>query len=208
MLKNIKLAVAAAVLMAAASPAFAVGGYNGYRGYSHGGGYRGYSQHYHGYYHNDFYHNGHHHRGYYHNGFYRSSYYRNGFYQRGYYQQRGYRFYGAWPYFRFSRDPGYAAAFGEAGPALATAAYESEEAAFPASVRVRTAPDARLWFGGSATRQTGSLRTLTTPPLQPGKSYTYPMRAVWMENGKAVARSRTVSVAPGETAEVDLRNHR
>jgi uncharacterized protein (TIGR03000 family) len=73
-----------------------------------------------------------------------------------------------------------------------------------ATVVVRTAPDARIWFNGVETTQAGANRTFGTPELQPGTSYSYDVTVRWMENGKEMQRTRKVAVSPGEKVEVDL----
>jgi uncharacterized protein (TIGR03000 family) len=73
-----------------------------------------------------------------------------------------------------------------------------------ADVRVVTAPDAQLWFNGVLTNQTGSVRTFSTPELQPGAAYSYDVKIRWMENGSPMERTRKVAVSPGETVELDL----
>jgi uncharacterized protein (TIGR03000 family) len=57
--------------------------------------------------------------------------------------------------------------------------------------------DAELWFNGVKTQQTGQKREFITPELQPGKSYTYEVRARWMEDGKQYDQTRTVTVRSG-----------
>jgi uncharacterized protein (TIGR03000 family) len=73
-----------------------------------------------------------------------------------------------------------------------------------ATVVVRTAPDAKLWFNGVETSQTGAIRTFGTPELRPGEAYSYDVTVRWMENGTEMQRTRKVAVTPGEKVEVDL----
>ncbi len=84
--------------------------------------------------------------------------------------------------------------------AMSTAAPSSTTAL----VRVRTAPGAQLWFDDTATTQTGAVRVFTTPELQPGKQYEYHVKVRWMDNGKAVEKTKTVDVTPGQVVNVDL----
>ena len=53
---------------------------------------------------------------------------------------------------------------------------------------------AELWFNGSKTAQTGAQREFVSPVLTPGKSFTYEIKASWMENGKPVEHTRSVHV--------------
>jgi len=66
-------------------------------------------------------------------------------------------------------------------------------------------PNARVYFDDAATRQTGMERVFTSPPLEANKTYTYTIRATWMENGREVNRSKDVQVQAGRTAMVDFR---
>jgi uncharacterized protein (TIGR03000 family) len=72
-------------------------------------------------------------------------------------------------------------------------------------VRIHIVPAAKMWIDGAAINQTGELRTFTTPPLDGSKAYSYGIRACWLEDGRPVVRSRTISVAAGKTTDVDLR---
>jgi uncharacterized protein (TIGR03000 family) len=63
---------------------------------------------------------------------------------------------------------------------------------------------ARVWFDGKATSQSGSDRLFSTPPLATGAASTYHVRAAWMQDGREVSLERIVSVTPGQTAVVDF----
>jgi uncharacterized protein (TIGR03000 family) len=75
-----------------------------------------------------------------------------------------------------------------------------------ARIRVHV-PDAnaQVFFDDSATRQNGLERFFYSPPLDPAKTYTYTIRATWMDNGKEVSRTKDVKVQSGRTAIVDFR---
>jgi uncharacterized protein (TIGR03000 family) len=64
--------------------------------------------------------------------------------------------------------------------------------------------NAELWVEGKLTQQRGTNREFSSPPLTPGKNYTYEVRARWTENGKQVERTRTVPVRANATATVDF----
>jgi uncharacterized protein (TIGR03000 family) len=70
-------------------------------------------------------------------------------------------------------------------------------------VRVPAA-DAQILFDGDPTRQQGMDRVFVSPPLTPGKSFTYNIEARWMENGRMVNQSRAVTISAGQTATVDF----
>jgi uncharacterized protein (TIGR03000 family) len=63
---------------------------------------------------------------------------------------------------------------------------------------------ARVWFGNTATRQTGAMRHFESPELAPGKDYGYDVTARWTENGKEVTRTRDVGIGAGSSVTVDF----
>jgi uncharacterized protein (TIGR03000 family) len=65
-------------------------------------------------------------------------------------------------------------------------------------------PQARVWFDGSLTSQTGTDRLYHTPYLTVGSTYRYQIRASWAKDGREVSQERTVSVTPGQTTLVDF----
>jgi uncharacterized protein (TIGR03000 family) len=149
---------------------------------------------------------------------YRWSYY--GFYP-GYF---GTNYYYSTPYFypgyAYSEGyyPGYEESYTYSQPVQTTeysSFYPPEEtagyAAGPAAVepnavliRLTMPPDAELWFNGEKTTQTGSAREFVSPPLTPGKDYTYTVHARWMQNGQEVDRDRTLTVHAGDRLNLDL----
>ena len=55
--------------------------------------------------------------------------------------------------------------------------------------------DAEIWFEGDKTSQTGTSRTFVSPALQPGRNFTYDIRARWISSeGKNVDQTRQVRV--------------
>ncbi|MBI2804401.1 MAG: TIGR03000 domain-containing protein [Planctomycetes bacterium] len=77
----------------------------------------------------------------------------------------------------------------------------------PAQVRVLLPQeDATLFFDGKATKQKGSKRHYTTPPLPAHRTFTYKVTAKWWPNNYTeVIRARTVAVRAGQETLVDLR---
>jgi uncharacterized protein (TIGR03000 family) len=67
--------------------------------------------------------------------------------------------------------------------------------------------NARLTVDGAATTQKGKTRKFTTPPLEPGKKYTYKLVATWVDPPTAsdVIRTKEVTVEAGKTVEADMR---
>jgi uncharacterized protein (TIGR03000 family) len=76
--------------------------------------------------------------------------------------------------------------------------------ALPVRLEVRIQPDAELWIEGAKTVQSGDLREFISPPIQPGRSYTYEMRVKWMDNGQERTQTRQIKVEPGRLVRVDL----
>ena len=66
-----------------------------------------------------------------------------------------------------------------------------------ADVTVVLPANAKLYFDGHLTAQTGSERTFTTPPLAAGAGFHYDLLARWTENGKVVEKTRKVQVRAG-----------
>ena len=65
--------------------------------------------------------------------------------------------------------------------------------------------EARLWFQGEPTSETGAVRQFESPPLEPGQAYTYDVRATWKDDdGREVVQSRRLTVRAGDHLEVDL----
>jgi uncharacterized protein (TIGR03000 family) len=64
---------------------------------------------------------------------------------------------------------------------------------------------ARVWFDGATTSQTGPERTFVSPSLTPGSEYVYQIRVKWDENGKAVERSRDVTVHAGDLIHLNFK---
>lgn len=74
-----------------------------------------------------------------------------------------------------------------------------------AAIDVRVPAGSQLWFQGQQTRQKGSVRLFASPPLEPGKTYAYKVKAEWTDaNGEKVERKRTVQVHAGDYIRLDL----
>jgi uncharacterized protein (TIGR03000 family) len=64
--------------------------------------------------------------------------------------------------------------------------------------------DTELTVNGEPTRQSGRERTFVTPPLTPGRSYVYRLRAVWSRDGQTREQERSVQVQDGMVLTVDF----
>jgi uncharacterized protein (TIGR03000 family) len=85
-------------------------------------------------------------------------------------------------------------------------AQDAPAGARPATLVVRIAADAVLQVDGTPTRQSGEVRRFVSPPLQPGRRFSYTLAASWEPNNYTkITRTRKAPIAAGETTEVDLR---
>ena len=180
------------------------GGYHG--GGGPGGGYHGGGGHHSGGYYGG---GGHHGGGYY--GGYRGGYYGyRPFYGSYYgYPYYGYPYYSGYGWSSWS-SPGYYyttpfsnVPYEEVLPSYSSG-YTPEmppAADTAAHVTVRAPANARVWIGGWETPNTGSVREFDSPPLTPGKQYSYAVRAQWQENGRMVTQTQEVDVSAGARSE-------
>ncbi|HLJ95882.1 MAG TPA: TIGR03000 domain-containing protein [Gemmataceae bacterium] len=74
-----------------------------------------------------------------------------------------------------------------------------------AVVTVWVPADAELRFEGVRTDLRGPFRRFSTPPLIPGREYSYDIQATWTENGQQVTKVRHVPVRAGDRLYVDFR---
>ncbi|MCI0378044.1 MAG: TIGR03000 domain-containing protein [Gemmataceae bacterium] len=65
-------------------------------------------------------------------------------------------------------------------------------------------PDAEVWLEGNKTNSRGMTRVYETPELEPGSSYSYTIRASWVQNGRPVTEERRVSLTAGRTVVADF----
>jgi uncharacterized protein (TIGR03000 family) len=73
-----------------------------------------------------------------------------------------------------------------------------------ATLTVRLPAAASLTIDGTATRQTGPVRTFLTPTLDAGKTFLYTLVARWDDNGTQRLVTKKATVRAGEETEVDL----
>jgi uncharacterized protein (TIGR03000 family) len=74
-----------------------------------------------------------------------------------------------------------------------------------ARLHVVVPADAKVWFDDKATQQTGPERYFESPPLTPGKEYSYDIKVQWRDrNGKEVTRTRHVDVRANSAVNVDF----
>jgi uncharacterized protein (TIGR03000 family) len=79
------------------------------------------------------------------------------------------------------------------------------DAANRAIIDVRVPADAEILFEGDKTSQTGANRAFVSPALQPGRTFTYEIRAKWTgTDGKPVEQTRQVKIQAGVRTLVDF----
>jgi uncharacterized protein (TIGR03000 family) len=72
----------------------------------------------------------------------------------------------------------------------------------PATIVVTLPADARLSIEDEPTRATTGERVFVSPPLEPGKTYTYKLKAEVDRNGEKKTTTQNVEVRAGETSRV------
>ncbi|HEV8058918.1 MAG TPA: TIGR03000 domain-containing protein [Gemmataceae bacterium] len=65
------------------------------------------------------------------------------------------------------------------------------------SIKVPAA-DAKLFFNDKLVEQQGTERKLITPALASGLTYTYRVRATWLENGQEKSQEQKLQAVPGQ----------
>jgi uncharacterized protein (TIGR03000 family) len=74
----------------------------------------------------------------------------------------------------------------------------------PVSLVVRLPADARLTIDGHPTRSTSGTRWFVSPPLEPGKTFHYELRAEVVRDGKRLTETRRVAVRAGQVSDVTM----
>jgi uncharacterized protein (TIGR03000 family) len=102
-------------------------------------------------------------------------------------------------------DPGYPSLSAAPADSSRESAYYAPEVADNAAhLRILAPADAKVWVGGVETGRTGPDRSFASPPLIPGKTYTYEVKARWMDAGQPVERTRQVKVEANRTTTVSF----
>jgi len=74
-----------------------------------------------------------------------------------------------------------------------------------ARLRVRLPEaNATLTIDGDPTQQTGSEREFVTPPLEPGKTFTYTIKARWMQGNEPVEKTQKVEVRANQVSQAEF----
>jgi len=94
-------------------------------------------------------------------------------------------------------DPGYIA------PAVASNPQESPDNA--AHLQFNVPEGAEVWFDSTLTKQTGSVREYTSPPLSPGRRFTYKISVRYRDaNGKEINDTRPIHVRANDWFSIDF----
>jgi uncharacterized protein (TIGR03000 family) len=136
--------------------------------------------------------------------YYRGDYYYPGYYGYGGYGRYGYPYYGNYGYGYYPNYGYYNYRGNYYGATYSYGAYSAPATDEGAHMRVIVPPDAQIWFDGTPTTQTGSVRSFDSPPLTPGRRFTYEIRAQWREDGRDVTQTRRVAVHAGDAVTVDF----
>jgi uncharacterized protein (TIGR03000 family) len=134
--------------------------------------------------------------------------------QGSYSQGRSYRAFGPSSFGSYS--PAYYSAYqpsvSQAGGYYGSASTEeyyrtsTTEASTELAVRInlRVPADAKIWFDGSETIQTGTARSFESPPLVVGPEYAYQVRIQWKRDGKEITQTRHIVVHAGDDIHLTL----
>jgi uncharacterized protein (TIGR03000 family) len=94
-----------------------------------------------------------------------------------------------------------------AANSISTVSYGTDDSrGDTAALNIQLPANASLFFNGVETKGQigGRTRHYVTPPLSPGETYKFVLRAEWMEDGRMVERTREVKVEAGDVIRVDL----
>jgi uncharacterized protein (TIGR03000 family) len=82
---------------------------------------------------------------------------------------------------------------------------DSAPATMTTLITLKVPANAKVWFNGTKMKQTGTERSFVSPPLLPGYSYQYQIRASWTDaQGQTVTRTRDVDLHPGENINLEF----
>jgi uncharacterized protein (TIGR03000 family) len=82
----------------------------------------------------------------------------------------------------------------------------AETAGAPARLTVRLPADAQLKIQGELCPLTGNMREFDTPPLAPGRPYSYRLEADIVRNGQTITQTRRIEFRSGDRIAVSFEN--
>jgi uncharacterized protein (TIGR03000 family) len=111
-----------------------------------------------------------------------------------------------------AQSPPMGASTGNIGGAYTLPHLTSRDIALPngggtdnkAHIWLRVPENAEVWVNGVKTKQTGESRYFFSPPLEPGKKYSYQMRVLWKKGDKPVEETQRILVQAGTTIRRDF----
>src|SRR5258708_28036049 len=79
-------------------------------------------------------------------------------------------------------------------------------AAMPVTVQfqLQVPVDAKIWFDGQPTMQSGAARTFVSSPLTPGAQYSYVVRVAWHQSDLLIERARSITFKAGDQVNLDF----
>jgi uncharacterized protein (TIGR03000 family) len=89
-------------------------------------------------------------------------------------------------------------------PATVTAQPAPAQLDNTSHISVSAPTNAEIWFNGTKTTSTGSVRNYESPALEPGIRYTYEVHARWSENGQQMKQTQQVAVTAGAHVSVSF----
>jgi uncharacterized protein (TIGR03000 family) len=97
----------------------------------------------------------------------------------------------------------YSPAYTASGPVTSSRSYSYGAAeTSPVNSRVTlnfTVPaNAKIWIENSPTGRAGRQRHFVSPPIQPGRDYSYDIQVKWEESGREVSQKRHITVHAGD----------
>jgi uncharacterized protein (TIGR03000 family) len=95
---------------------------------------------------------------------------------------------------------------GTGSSSVRVSAASSATAGGAARITVLLPDEAELWFDSTMRPAIGQVREFTTPPLAAGQTYTYSLRARWLDGNTFRDQTQTVTFARGDNVTVNFRN--
>jgi len=74
----------------------------------------------------------------------------------------------------------------------------------PATLTVTLPADAKLTVDGTPTKSTSAVRSFVTPDLNPGKTYSYVLKAEYPKDDKMVTEEMVVKVQAGKETKISF----
>src|SRR6266404_4782112 len=73
-----------------------------------------------------------------------------------------------------------------------------------AQFHVQVPADARVWFDGQPTVQTGAAREFVSSPLVQGVEYSYVVRVAWRQGDRLIEQNRSITFKTGDHVNLDF----